>query len=274
MNLEPFIKGQEQVLELTAWRHLSDQIAAGFTTRNGGESQHPFDSFNLGLHVTDDAKKVNKNRETLSEILGFPTSNWVCSEQTHDNKIVKVTREHLGAGVYEYEQSIKDTDGLYTDEKNILLTLCYADCVPLFFYSPEKERIGIAHAGWKGSVKDVGGKMVRTWCKDGIEPNEIYAVIGPAIGKCCYVVDDYVKNFVDNLLKEDFLHPYDQVSENQYSLDLKQLNYVLLLKAGLSKENIKVSSYCTSCEENLFFSHRRDKGKTGRMMNFIGLKEV
>ncbi|MDQ0257305.1 YfiH family protein [Evansella vedderi] len=273
MGKEIFERKKEQLLMLN-WESHIPQLVAGFTTKNGGVSESDFTSFNLGLHVNDKDSAVVGNRRILSEILDFPTSNWACSDQVHDNKIVKVTKEHVGNGVFEYETSIKKTDGVYTKEPNILLTLCYADCVPLYFCAPKYKLIGMAHAGWKGTVKDIAGEMVRKWKEqEGVEPAEIHAAIGPSIGDCCYVVDDYVINFVNKVLNEKDTPPYSIISEGQYSLNLKELNRLLMMKAGIPAANIQVSSYCTSCDKELFFSHRRDKGKTGRMMSFIGRKE-
>jgi len=272
MMHEPFIQNTDQVLTYTGWSHFSNQLIVGFTTKNGGTSKDEFGSLNLGLHVMDEYNSVVSNRKKLADVLRFPTEHWVCSEQTHKNKIAKVTKHNLGAGVMTYEDSIKDTDGLFTAEKNVLLTLCFADCVPLYFYAPSRELIGIAHAGWKGTVQDIAGEMVRAWSSEGINPLEIHALIGPAIDKCCYIVDDYVMNFVKKLDNVNS-KPYKKISNNQYRLDLKELNYQLLVRAGIPPEQIQVSSYCTSCENQLFFSHRRDAGKTGRMMSFIGFKE-
>ncbi|MEH7387562.1 peptidoglycan editing factor PgeF [Bacillus sp. JJ1521] len=273
MKLEPFIHDTEQVLKVADWNKFSEKLVVGFTTKSGGESKAEYESLNLGLHVLDDKTLVVSNRKKLADILHFPPETWVCSEQTHKNKIAKVTKYDRGAGVFTYEDGIKDTDGLYTTEKDILLTLCFADCVPLYFFTPSKQFIGIAHAGWKGTVHDIAGEMVRAWKEvEGVKPEEIHALIGPSIGKCCYIVDDYVMNFVKGLDHIDS-KSYEKISDNQYRLELKELNYQLMVRAGIPPENIQVSSYCTSCENQLFFSHRRDAGKTGRMMSFIGFKE-
>ncbi|RFB19140.1 peptidoglycan editing factor PgeF [Bacillus sp. HNG] len=272
MKLEPFIEDTKQVLMARAWSKYSERLIVGFSTKNGGVSEEQFESLNIGLHVHDKSNSVISNRKKLADILHFPLESWVCSEQTHKNKIAKVAKKDLSAGVFTYEEGIKDTDGLYTDEKNILLTLCFADCVPLYFFAPSKQLIGIAHAGWKGTVQDIAGEMVRAWGIEDVSPNEIQAIIGPSIGKCCYIVDDYVMNFVKDLDNVDS-KPFEKIGDNQYRLELKELNYQLLVRAGIPPENIQVSSYCTSCENHLFFSHRRDNGKTGRMMSFIGLKE-
>ncbi|WP_096188113.1 peptidoglycan editing factor PgeF [Evansella halocellulosilytica] len=274
MTTEPFSEKHKHALFMNKWTSLNNEVIAGFTTKQGGFSNAPFTSFNLGLHVNDDQSSVVKNRELLADQLGFSTARWTCADQTHDNHIAKVSIDDTGKGVFNYDEALPATDGLYTREKNVLLTLCFADCVPIYFIEPVEKIIGVAHAGWKGSVKDIAGEMIRTWKEhEGVDSDNIITAIGPSIGACCYVVDDYVIGFVNEALQTEQNVPYEQISEGQYALDLKKLNRALLIKAGIPAENIEVSSYCTSCEDTLFFSHRRDKGKTGRMLSFIGLKE-
>jgi copper oxidase (laccase) domain-containing protein len=117
--------------------------------------------------------------------------------------------------------------------------------------------------------------MVSAWKhNENIDCQDIYAAIGPSIGPCCYIVDDLVINEVERVLDiHDDVNPYQKIGVNQYRLDLKKLNYLLLIKAGIGPDNISVSSFCTSCDSSLFFSHRRDMGNTGRMMGFIALKK-
>ncbi|TYR82642.1 peptidoglycan editing factor PgeF [Priestia megaterium] len=273
MNSEPFKKSHhESFMWLSSWMDDSEKLVAGFTTKNGGVSTSPFSSFNLGLHVNDDAKTVITNREHLAEKLNMPLSNWVCAEQVHGNTIQKVTKTERGKGIYEYADGISGTDGLYTNESDVLLALCYADCVPLYFYAPSHNMIGLAHAGWKGTVKNIGGRMIDCWVnQEQIPVEDIYVTIGPSIEACCYTVDKRVISFVDAIAKD--ANVYTEVSTGQYALDLKQLNAYLLKNAGVLDKQIIVSSYCTSCQDELFFSHRRDQGKTGRMFSFIGFKE-
>ncbi|MBU9721414.1 peptidoglycan editing factor PgeF [Bacillus alkalicola] len=258
---------------IKSWNKKDPSIVAGMTTKNGGFSTDTFSSFNLGLHVNDNQQNVIKNREKLASLLSFPTSNWACGEQVHDNKIMEITKAHTGMGVYDYKESLKGVDGFYTKDPNILLTTCYADCVPLFFMEPKRNLLGIAHAGWKGTVKNIGGEMIRVWVeKEGVALEDIYAVIGPSIGGCCYVVDDYVIDFVREVSPSPNV-VYSEVEKGQYSLNLKELNKQLLQQAGLVSEKIEVTKYCTSCDHSIFFSHRRDNGNTGRMLSFIGRKE-
>ncbi len=271
---EPFVLEKEQTLSLQNWKKHAPNMVVGFTTKNGGVSEGHFNTLNMGLHVHDKLEAVCKNKEIVAEQLGMPTEKWVGCDQTHEDNIVKVDKSHIGKGVYSYNSALSATDGIYTDKSDILLTLCFADCVPLYFYAPDESFVGIAHAGWKGTVKNIAGKMINEWKSQGIDVASILAAVGPSISAKAYVVDDHVVNKVREALpfvNENLF--MKEVSEGEYELDLKRVNYELLLQAGVKEENILCSSLCTSEEGSLFFSHRRDEGKTGRMMSYIGLKE-
>lgn len=270
---EPFSKTEDQYMLLESWGSSNLQLVAGFSTKNGGIGTDCYASLNIGFHVGDKLETVQHNKRILSEKLSFPLSAWVGAEQTHQTHIHRVTSVDKGKGALEYESGLKATDGMYTKEKGILLTLCYADCVPLYFLAPSHGMIGVAHAGWKGTVHGIASKMVEAWKMEGVDPAEIHAVIGPSICSKCYVVDNKVIDLVRNMLEENDEKPYNLISEGQYQLDLKQVNSLVLEKAGIPKSQIETTSFCTSCNEELFFSHRRDGGKTGRMMSFIGWKE-
>jgi copper oxidase (laccase) domain-containing protein len=116
--------------------------------------------------------------------------------------------------------------------------------------------------------------MIGRWKNDeGVNPHDVKVTIGPAIGPCCYVVDQRVISSINKDAIKHYPLPYSTVSEGQYKLDLKSLNKYLLLNAGVKEENITISQHCTSCEIDTFFSHRRDRGKTGRMLSFIGINK-
>jgi YfiH family protein len=274
MTAEVFELRDKTHLTLTGWDQFLSGLTVGFTTNSGGFSSGNFTSLNLGLHVHDEPEVVRKNREVLAKALSFPMENWVFAEQIHSNRIIKATKTSCGKGVSSYMDGLTGCDGVYTSEKGIMLSLCFADCVPLFFMVPEKSLIGLAHAGWKGTVKDIAGEMIRMWQQnEGIDPKDIIVAIGPSIGGCCYVVDDKVISSIDKKVLENGPLPYKELSNGKYQLDLKLLNEHYLRNAGIDKDNILVSGYCTSCEEALFFSHRRDNGHTGRMLSFIGINE-
>lgn len=271
--MEPFVIKEQEYLKIESWMKENPGLLAGFSTKNGGFSQGAFSGLNFGFHVGDDPLSVCRNRELLSTKTGFPLSSWVGAEQTHENKIKKITRADQGKGSNRYETSFRGTDGFFTDEKGVLLTLCFADCVPLYFLDENKGFIGLAHAGWKGSVSGIAKEMVSVFVQNGSNPATISAKIGPCICKKCYIVDNRVITFVQKILEGVEKKPYNQINNDQYSLDLKELNKLILLSAGLREENISQTNYCTSCHGEHFYSHRRDQGNTGRMIAFIGWKE-
>ncbi|MFY0801708.1 peptidoglycan editing factor PgeF [Peribacillus frigoritolerans] len=270
---EPFVSIKDQYMLIDSWRQKNLQLVAGFTTKNGGVSTGEFQTLNTGFHVGDKLGDVQGNRRIIADKLMYPLNEWIGAEQTHETNIHQVTSRDCGRGAADYDSAFKATDGFYTKDPNVLLTLCYADCVPLYFLAPAHGMIGVAHAGWKGTVNGIARKMVEAWLNEGIKASEIFAVIGPSICSKCYVVDDYVMDLVQNLLVDIDEKPYNLISEGQYQLDLKQLNALILQKSGIPNSQIDVTSYCTSCDHELFFSHRRDNGKTGRLMSFIGWKE-
>ncbi|MRX73319.1 peptidoglycan editing factor PgeF [Bacillus lacus] len=274
---EPFLHKEKPILITESWTSLHPRLIAGFSTKLEGESRVQKNTLNLGLHVGDSTELVLKNREKAAALLGFSGDSWVCAEQVHDHHIQKVgQRKNQDLGFTSYDHAIKGADGLYTDQEGLLLALCYADCVPLYFFAGDRNMIGAAHAGWKGSVGNIGGKMVDIWREEeNISPETVFVIIGPSIGSCCYEVDDYVKSKADSVLfdKKITNPPYLEKDSGKYALDLKELNRQLLIASGVKKEHIITSSLCTSCEDNLFFSHRRDNGHTGRMMSFIGISK-
>ncbi|GGK15753.1 laccase domain protein YlmD [Caldalkalibacillus thermarum] len=257
----------------TGWTTDYPWLVAGFTTRKGGVSQFPFSSFNCALHVGDSVQAVLANRQRLVEQLGLTLDDMVCGEQVHGVELYYVRPGDKGRGSRTRESAIPGVDGLYTDYPSILLTSFYADCVPLYFIDVRLRVVGLAHAGWKGTVGQIGPKMVRRWKKQfGSRPQDIKVLIGPSIGGCCYEVDDRVISALEPLkgcFTDEVILPKPN---GRYMLDLKQLNHDLLKQAGIPQANIEVSGWCTSCRTDLFFSYRKEQGRTGRLASFIMIK--
>lgn len=260
-------------LSIDKWRSEFPSLVAAFSTKNGGVSEGAFHSLNLGLHVNDDQNSVVKNREILSSACSSNLSQWVFADQVHGASIKSIGHSDRGKGALTYYNAIPKTDGLWTMDRNVFLSLCFADCVPIYFVEPNTQFIGVVHAGWKGTVLNIAGEMINEAIGAGVDIDRMQTYIGPSIGKCCYVVDDIVIQEVKNCLSETSHASFSEQSIGQYRLDLKAVNEQLLINAGLKKEQIGISPYCTSCEESLFFSHRKDKGRTGRMAAVIGWKE-
>lgn len=257
------------ILRISHWEKLQPNLCVGFTTRNGGVSHPPYDTLNMGLHVSDQKDHVLMNRQQVGKQLGFPLENWVQGQQVHQTNIHHITYSDRGRGAFSYMTSISQTDGLITKEKGILCTAVFADCVPIFFFDPKTSYIGIAHAGWKGTVKRIAEQMIIKLKTLGANIADIKVVIGPCISQDNYEVDQRVINHIPD---EDRENVAIMTKENKYLLDLKQLNLNILLQSGVLRTNIDITNYCTYRHSDLFYSHRRDHGRTGRMIGFIGYK--
>ncbi|MBO8162278.1 MAG: peptidoglycan editing factor PgeF [Brevibacillus sp.] len=272
--MEAFLRDEHsQTLHLNEWEKRFSGLAAGFTMRGGGHSDPPYDSLNLGLHVGDDPVRVRQNRQVLASRLGFPFDAWTCGEQLHGTAVRRVTSTQRGAGRDLLDTAIPAADGLYTDEPGVLLISYYADCVPIYFLDPRSGAVGLAHAGWKGTVGRIAVVMLEELTKSfGTSPDQLLVAIGPAIRACCYEVDERVMERVRGITSgwEESVMPGN---EGRYMLDLPQLNVQMLTDCGVLAEHISRSGYCTACRTDLFFSHRRDGGKTGRMASYIGWRE-
>lgn len=256
------------------WEALSENLRVGFSTRNGGLSEGYYSSMNLALHVGDDVEKVVSNRRRLAAALGFPFEAWTSADQVHGNNIEIVTLDQKGKGRESLHDSIQKTDGIVTNIPGILLTSYYADCVPLYFFDPTNNVIGLAHAGWRGTMLHIGSKMIDTMKQNfNSKVENIMVAIGPAIDKCCYEVDE---NVIKPLTSSLSLIPKEAIFDKRnghFDLDLKKINQQILIEAGILPENIEMSSLCTGCNTNIFFSHRKEKGQTGRMASWIGIRK-
>ncbi len=283
--MEPFVQkqGMPVLLELEPWRGYRE-ITAGFTARQGGAGKPPYESFNCAFHVGDDPDDVLSNRRMLAESLGFSLDAWTCGEQTHGKHIEVVTEADRGRGSRTRASAFQSTDGLLTNVPGVLLTSFYADCVPLYFYDPVERVAGLAHAGWKGTVAEIAGAMVSKMTEVyGSKPQHVLAAIGPSIGECCYEVDDYVMNHVLQLEetlalttssgREQDLYSKSLSDDSKSMLNLKELNQRIMIKAGILPTHIECTTWCTSCNTEMFFSYRKEQGITGRMTSWIGIKE-
>ena len=131
-----------------------------FSSRLGGKSVKPYKGLNMALHVGDEADIVWENRQQFFQVLELKAENLVTPQQVHGANIKRVTRTDAGRGARDYADAIADTDALITNEPGLPLMLCFADCVPVIFLDPERKAVGIAHAGWKGTVAKIARDTV------------------------------------------------------------------------------------------------------------------
>lgn len=246
------------------------QVICAFSSRQGGISEGPFCSLNLGLHVGDEPNHVLENRQRFSHALGIDLSHWVAAQQVHGCNVAIVNQRHRGLGAYCQETALDDVDGLVTADAGVWLSCYYADCVPLIFWDSRGKAIGIAHAGWRGTLANIGFSVVRQMVGVlGCELQDIQVLIGPAIGACCYMVGEEVATAFHKRFGQE---PLSQRQGRSY-LDLRAANRELMVEAGIPPDQIYASNLCTACHPEAFFSHRRDGSPTGRMTAIVGLRE-
>ncbi|WP_159883979.1 peptidoglycan editing factor PgeF [Paenibacillus puerhi] len=284
--MEPFIRRQAdngcEWLELEPPMRAYPELTAGFTTRSGGVSREPFGSLNLGLHVEDDPSDVVANRRRLAEALAFPFENCTYAEQVHGKEIQVVTKRERGAGRDSRETALQAKDGFVTNERGVILHALFADCVPLYVYDPIRQAVGLAHAGWKGTALQIAKSLLETMSAAyGTKPRDVRAAVGPSIGACCYEVDEAVVRRMDRVIAETGAAKagedaqasfYVPQPDGKFKLNLQQLNRQIFIQAGILPSHIEISGLCTSCRTDLFYSHRKEGGRTGRMAAWIGLR--
>lgn len=253
-----------------------DLVTHAISTRVGGVSQSPFDSLNLALHVGDERENVIANRKKFAQSLGFKISDLVEPNQVHGDKIFRVDENYRGCGCQNYADTIPETDALITNVAKLPLMLCFADCVPIFFVDVENRAIGLAHGGWKGTLKKIAAKtLLKMRDEFGTRVENCLVGVAPSIGSCCYevggeVVDRCKKVFPTN--HGELLIARD----GKIFLDLWRANVVQLTEIGVPEKNIDVAGECTCCQSGWYFSYRAAQKKnfdrTGRIAALLALK--
>jgi YfiH family protein len=218
---------------------------AVFSTRRGGHSRGPYESLNLGWLTDDEHRAVSRNRETLQSEIGAPRLSFV--HQVHGAEVRTLT-----AGTAEPRERPR-VDGQATDRRDVALCALTADCLPIALAGVGGSRVvAMLHAGWRGLATGVIASGVAAMRELGAQ-GELSAAIGPGAGRCCYEVGEEVHE------------PFSEVAEAHIGrhLDLKAIARHQLRGAGVT--HIADIGICTMCSDpSLFFSHRRDRGLTGR----------
>ena len=159
-----------------------DGLIHAVSTRHGGVSSGYLASLNLGKTVGDDPQNVETNHRRLAEALGVRRDHFTTTWQVHSQRVLRATKEHRGT-------LIGQADGIITDQVDVPLTQRYGDCTPILIYDPTRHAVGLAHAGWRGTVAGMASSLVQAMVAHyGSDPEELVAVVGPAIGPCCYEV--------------------------------------------------------------------------------------
>jgi purine-nucleoside/S-methyl-5'-thioadenosine phosphorylase / adenosine deaminase len=248
------------LIKIPEWE-CYDGLLHGFTGRRGGKSVVPYAELNVSYRVGDDPKIVSQNVCDVKLAAGIHDGRIVTMQQVHGDRIVEVSDRKL--------KEAGAADGMITGEPDIFLAVLTADCVPLLFVAPKQRRVAAVHAGWRGTLAGIAEKTVRMFDKYGVAPSDIEVALGPAIGPCCYEVNDDVSG---PLMKKwgKLTTPSVLVKDGKTFVNLRRLNRDILRAAGVPGKQLHEVGRCTRCASDEFFSYRREGGETGRQMSFVG----
>ena len=241
-----------------------------FTTRLGGVSEGYLSSLNLGYHRGDREENVAKNYAILGSALGFDVRDLVLTRQTHSDIVRVATREEAGRSLDNHDWP--ECDALVTRDPGVALVVFTADCTPILLHDPVAGAVGAAHAGWRGTAAGIAAKTVEAMVQNfGCDPKNICAAIGPNIGACCFQTDADVPDAMVAALGEE-AKPFIRQTGEKYYVNLNEINALWLRRAGV--ENVEISTACTVCQQDTFWSHRATRGQRGSQGAIIVCKEV
>ena len=239
---------------------VSDEIAVphGFTTRLGGVSTGVLESLNIGMHRGDAPGNVEENYRRLGQAMGFDPACLVLTRQTHSDIVRLVTegdRAGLDHGAY------PECDALVTGTPGVGLVVFTADCTPILLHDPVTGAVGAAHAGWRSTAAGIAEKTVQAMVAHfGCDPANIRAAIGPHIAACCFQTDSDVPEAMRKAIgaaAEAFI----EARGDKFHVDLKGINAHFLRRAGVRQ--IDISTDCTACRCDRYWSHRVTRGARG-----------
>lgn len=243
--------------------YQSDNITShhGFTTRLGGVSTGYLASMNLGLKRGDTPENIAENYRILGNAIDFDPGKTVFSVQVHRDDVRTVTEQDWGKGLITHTDY--EADGLITNVPGTALFVFSADCGTVLLEDRVTGAVGACHVGWRGTALGLAGKTAREMCsKFGCKPENLHAALGPCISRCCFETDGDVPEAMIAALGQEAAPAIEKIGE-KYHVDLKYINRLFLLKAGILPENIDVTTLCTCCQPDIFWSHRVHRDNRG-----------
>ncbi len=244
-----------------------NSLIHGLFNRHGGHSRGPCASLNVGHSVGDDPEHVAANHRAIYSALQIEAGDVVNAQQVHGARVTIVAADDGG-------QTLKRTDALISDTPGLTLMMRVADCVPVFLYAARPPAVGLAHAGWRGTLKGIAARTAEAMASAfGYRPEELVVGLGPSIGPCCYEVGPEVVSRV----RDAFGTGADELlssatGEGKAYLDLWRANALQLKEVGV--EQVETAGICTCCRRDEFYSHRGEGGRTGRLAALIGLTRI
>ena len=247
-----------------SFESLDSSVTQALFTRQGGVSPAPWASLNVGGTVGDQPERVRENRLRAFAALGRDPVTLFDVWQVHGVNVVIADAPHSPQAPHQ------QADAILTDKPSLTLFMRFADCVPILLYDPVRKVVGMAHAGWMGTVRGTLRATIETMrARFGTRPADLQAAIGPSIGPDHYAVGPDVVAQVRQAFGEDASGLLSTLDGGVH-FDLWAANRLLLEQAGVRQ--IEVAGLCTACHVDDWYSHRAEKGRTGRFGAMIGLK--
>ncbi len=271
--MSPTIRSVPEAATFVQAAVLRGAVVHAFSTRQGGVSQGAFASLNLGQSVGDDPAAVQENRRRFFGRFAIEPDHVVRVKQVHGDGVLTVdeTLARRPGFPFSLIEEPVECDAMMTSLPGLALSVSTADCVPILVHDPGRRAVAAIHAGWRGTAARIAAKAIQAMAATyGSRPETLQVAIGPAIRECCYEVDRPVYEVLRGVAASaaGYLRP---AGTDHWRADLPGLNRAILAEAGVDPAHIEDVSLCTACRRDLFFSHRADHGRTGRMMNFIML---
>lgn len=230
-------------------------VDALFTSRDGGASEGPYESLNLGLHVGDDPDRVVENRRRAAAAVGLDLADLVFCRQVHGRGVAVVDRSHRGRGATSLEDAVDGVDALVTATPGVGLVALVADCVPLVLYEPTAQVVACVHAGWRGTVARVVEAAIEAMGSLGGRPDRILAGLGPTVAASRYQVGDEVAEAARTCFGAGAAEVVSLGGDGRWRFDLQAANHRILLEAGVPDANIERCSLATG-PGSAYFSDR------------------
>jgi YfiH family protein len=242
----------------------SPRLVQAIFTRRGGVSPGPWCSLNVGATVGDDWGRVLENRRRSFSAVGRRLDSIHDVWQVHSANVVVANQPRA-------DSDLVQADVLVSDNPHVTLFMRFADCVPILLYDPKRQIVGLAHAGWLGTVRGVATAVVQAMVEIyGSKPRDILAGIGPAIGQEHYPIGPEVVAQIRDAFGSH-ANRHLRVLNGAPHFDLWSANRELLERQGVG--SVEVAELCTACHMEDWYSHRGERGETGRFGALIALSE-